>query len=519
MAKENIANTSTKNKSNFKGSIRIVSEPSNANIFLNGQETLFRTPITIPDLKPGLNTVEISLPNYLFAKRQINIIPDTTLTISFKLILLSDATPIIGDLRLGILRLPHPPLNTPYIIDNRQIYSQEVTLNYGKHHIIWEGGNRYTSLDTIIEIYPGKLTTFQFEPQRLSGTLTISPLPLDADIYINNRLYSTGELNIRLSTGTFFIQVKRNGCYDREQYVTILPNKNIVLEIDLNQIPDRDNDGFLDTSDLCPDTYGLYNGCPKQKRRQAIRRYREVLKQNLIKQPLIFSVNPIAYLYRKPRNQYFNEFTSLFNDGRHYLNNLSSFIFANTYTISYHGIFLSCELGQSNSPLEFKKTIVDPIIIKTEEEDYCIVYNVDTSSNNLSPIVPVIQIPSTTFSIGINLIVKRFNIAYSIGHQWEDVKIYDLVTVADYEKYKNFGEDIPRTNIIFNNNWWFTKLRCEVDLLKDYKKARPALYATASLSIGKEHLSGWQSYQFGFIYKFFPKKLLQKHKKKKTRRD
>ena len=84
--------TDSTQKSAAEGTIFIISEPSDANIFLNGKETPFRTPATLSGVKHGLNTIEISLPDYLFAKRQINIVPDTTLTISFKLLSLSDTT-------------------------------------------------------------------------------------------------------------------------------------------------------------------------------------------------------------------------------------------------------------------------------------------------------------------------------------------------------------------------------------------------------------------------------------------
>ena len=71
------------------GAINITSTPSEAEIYLNGRKTDYKTPALLTKLRAGLNTIEVSLPDYLFAKRQVNIIPDSTISISFKLISLS----------------------------------------------------------------------------------------------------------------------------------------------------------------------------------------------------------------------------------------------------------------------------------------------------------------------------------------------------------------------------------------------------------------------------------------------
>lgn len=495
--------------------IDVTSTPSNAKIFINDRETQYTTPALLTDVKTGLNTIEARLPDYLFAKRQVNVIADTTIYLSFKLISLSDTAHIIGDLQLGILNLPQPPLKTPYLIDNKQVYSQEVTLNAGKHHVVWEGGNRYSSLDTIVEIFPGKLTTFQFTPERLYGDLTISPFPRDADIYINNRLYSTGDLHISLSTGTYNITVRRNGYYPVEQQIIIAPVKHISLEIDLDMIPDRDSDGFLDSLDICPDVYGLYGGCPKQNRRDAIKRYKDILLGNMKKQPLIFSINMVGYINRRPKNISFREFLSYFNDGDFYLNNRNGLVFANTYTISFCGFLLSCELGQWFSGLEYKKNNFSPLVIKTNKDQYCLYYD-----DSLARITSKIILPSTAVSAGFNLTVKRFNASYTLGYQWENIIITDLVPKTDLEKY--FLKDPTvcniktqqyigrRVNIIFDNNWWFHKLRFEYDLMRA-NKAIPSIYMAMALSFGSKKRqffkimkTGWHVIQVGILYKFFP---------------
>ncbi len=484
----------------LSGGINVTSTPPNAAIFLNGLKTGRKTPAFFKKIKAGLNTIEVTLSDYLFAKRQINIIPDTTISLSFKLISLSDTAHIIGDLQLGILSLPRAPLNSPYLVDNKQVYSEEITLNAGKHHIVWEGGNIYTSLDTIIEIYPGKLTTFPFLPERLIGKLTVSPFPYDADVYINNRLNSTGLLRTVLSTGSYSVIVQRNGYYPHEQQVAITPGKHLVLEIDLTVIPDRDNDGFLDSCDKCPDVYGLYGGCPKQNRGDAIKRYKEILVGNLKKQPLTFSVNTISYLFRNPTNTGFKDFISYFNDGKFFCNNQNGLIFANTYTVSFRGFQFAVELGQWLTGLEYKKALHNPIFLKTEEDTSCIFYK-DTATG----VEPRISFPSTALSCGFNLTIRKFNCTYSLGYQWEDILITDLVPKEDLDQFIADSLEIytgRKETIVFDNNFWFHKLRFEFDLGTG-RKFLPALYSSFALSVGSKH-TGWHAVQAGVLYKFIP---------------
>lgn len=499
------------------GIIDIISTPPDAQVIINGIETGLITPATLTNLKPGIYTVEISLPDYLFSKRQVTVTPDTAILLSFELISLSDTAHIIGDLKLGILYLPQTPIDNPYLVDNKQIYAQEVTLNTGKHSVGWEGGNVYSSLDTIIEIYPGKLTTFQFSPQRLYGSLVVSASPADAEIYINNRQYATGTLNLALATGTYSISVRHEGYYPDEQQVIILPDKQTSVSSALRQIPDRDRDGFLDSLDICPDEYGLYEGCPQQKKAEAIKRSFRSLWDNLRQQPFTFSISLLGYLNRVPTNRQFSEILSYFNDGRAFFNNKKGFTFGNTYAVSFYGFFLALELGQWNSGLEYKKEPFNPLLIHAAKDTYCIYYD------TLADIRPTVTLPSTALSLGISVTIKKIRIAYGMGYQWENIRIYDLITQSNLKKYQN-GMLIdsstmeyigPRTTVVFENRWWFHMLNVQWDLYRA-KRSVLAAYASAFLSFGTGVKTGWRGIQAGVLYKFIPHDAAANKKKKTT---
>lgn len=489
---------------NRVGSLMVTSDPSHAEIILNGQKINRKTPSLLKNIPAGMNTIELSLPDYLFAQRQVAIVPDSTVSISFKLLSLSDTAHIIGDLKLGILSLPRPPLNNPYLVDSRQVFSQEITLNTGKHHVVWEGGNLYSSLDTIVEIYPGRLTTFLFNPQRLTGKLTVSPFPPDANVYINDRLYSTGEVSVSFPTGLYTVTVKRNGYFPEERQIQVLAQKDSVVSISLVHIPDRDQDGFLDSCDQCPDTYGLYDGCPKIKRSRALKRYAQVLRNNMHDDPLCVAFTAAGYLHRNPTNKYFREFISYFNNGSSFLNNYSGLHFFNTLSISFRGFFILAELGQWNSGLAYKKR--QPLYVTTTSGDYCIVY--DTSET----IFPRIYIPGTALSAGFNFTVFDFTIAATVGYQWEDIKISDIITKENYELFKakdssvtQFNKYIgPKTQVVFDNDWWFINVWIDRDLPLRTERMRLSLFVSTKLSFGAWNKTGWHSMQTGILTKLFP---------------
>ncbi len=139
------------------------------------------------------------------------------------------------------------------------------------------------------------------------------------------------------------------------------------------------------------------------------------------------------------------------------------------------------------------------LFLKTRDGDYTIVY--DTTAN----IEPRMVLPSTAFSGGINLSIKRLNIAYTVGYQWENIKIYDIVKKEDYDQYLSSGIQVgpywgERTTIVFNNNFWFNKLFITFDL-RSLKRVVPALYTSATLSLGKKSKTGWHTIQAGIAYK------------------
>ena len=482
--------------------LSVRSIPPGARIIINGIETGYSTPALIPNIPPGLNTVELILPDHLFIQRTVEFTADTTVNLSFKLISLSDTARIIGELQLGVLRLNKPPISNPYIIDNKQIYNQEITLNAGLHHVIWEGGNIFTSLDTIVEIFAGKISEIHFKPQRLYGKVTISPDPYDADIFINNSLYGTGEMTVSLPTGTYSVVLNSSKHYPAEKKILIAPDIHTIESITLTPIPDMDEDGFLDSLDKCPNQYGLYGGCPEQKKLDALIKYNTVFINNCKEQPLRIFVSLLSYMNRSPTNQIFSQFLSYFNNGTFLFTNVKGLSVANQLFFSYRGVITSIELGQWYFGLEYKKSRYNPLQLKTATNTYCVWY--DTAAQ----VLPRITIPSTAISIGINLQISKFNLSNLFGYQFEDILVSDIITLKNKESYENGECGGPdglytgnKEQILFNNDWFFSAMYIDFEVLQ-FQKSILSFFTSCTIPISKHAFTGWYSIKFGFVQKF-----------------
>ncbi|MBN1984357.1 MAG: PEGA domain-containing protein [Chitinivibrionales bacterium] len=484
------------------GTLYITSNPSGAKIIINGIETGFKTPMALTSVTPGTNTVELTLPKYLFSQRQVSVVADSVIRLSFNLISLSDTAHIIGDLQLGVIRLSRTPLNNPYIVDNKQIYSYETTLNAGKHQIIWEGGSYFSSLDTIVDIFPGKLTVINFSPQRLYGKLSVTPEPADAEIIINGRSFAFGTLTTSLATGTYTCSVRRSGYYPSTHTVIVEPDRLTEISPVLVAIPDADKDGFLDSVDLCPQTYGLYSGCPQQKTMHALGKYKTVFLGNLNEQSLTVSLTSMNWLGRTPTNQVFKQFLSYYNDGLFLFNNLNGLSFFNAITVSGRGFCASVELGQYFLGAEYKKDRYNNLLLITKQDTYCVWY--DTSAL----LQPTVTLPSTSFSLGICLEYRGFTITNSIGYQWEDIRIDDLVTVTNRDLYKSgalfngpFGiYSGPRVTVIYDNDWICYKMKMQYKLLT-LKRQSIAFFGSFAIAI-HPRMTGWYCAAAGFTHNY-----------------
>jgi hypothetical protein len=469
------------------GTISVSSNPSDARIILDGAQTGLTTPAIITDVPVGRHTIELSVPEYLFSRQHIEVLPDTTVTLSFELISGVDTAVVIGQLRLGLLVMPRPPIATPYIVDGRPVSGLELTINEGKHRVEWEGGSRYSSLDTVVEVFAGRATTFDFRPKRREGTLTLQPYPTDAEVYIDGKAVGFGAVSCTLATGSYTIQARRDGYYPAEKSIELRPDREAYVAVELPRIQDEDDDGFLDSVDRCPRVYGLYDGCPTAPRREVLKLNARRLIDNMQSDPFTISVATLGYLQRTPLNPTFRRFMDRFTEGKGYLNNRNGFTAASSYSLSYRGFIVSADLGQWNFPVEYRG--VDTLTVgRIDGQRYVLVH--DTLNARLEP---RIVLPSTALSAGLHFSMHRFTIAYTVGYQWEDILIFDITREGD----------TTGTAVEFDNDGLLNRLSLEADLNTD-RPLSPSGFCTLSFCVGRNQPTGWFAVHFGIQLKFRP---------------
>jgi len=468
------------------GALSVHSDPPQAEIILDGVHTGKVTPSVLLDIDTGEHTLEVSIPEYLFARRLVRVIADSILPVSFELISSLDTAYIFGERSVGVLMLERlPPASPPYLVDGIQARSLEISLNEGSHRVQWNGRHLYQSLDTVVQVARGQITHVAFSPRRLTGICVISPWPAGAEVLINGRSYGYGECNRVLPTGAYRVEVRLPGYYSKIHDIEIMPGKRELLEIVLSPVPDRDRDGFLDSADRCPDAYGLYGGCPKPRFRDAMRQNVLRLADHMRSDPLGISVTALGCLYRRPTNTRLGEIMGYYGDAGPLMNNVTGVIAANSCMLTYKGAVFSCELGQWNNGLQYRKS--DTLMFGDDSAAWMVLYD------SLGGVEPGIYVPGTALSAGFHFTVQGLDAGYTLGIQFEDIIFTDLVRRSD-------GQTV---NLVFDNDWWFHQLfvAYQFDIGTFFL---PCAYARFKLSFGPHRRTGWNSFEAGTKILFRP---------------
>ncbi|MBD3345972.1 MAG: PEGA domain-containing protein [Chitinivibrionales bacterium] len=479
------------------GSINLSSDPPKAKVFINGIDTKKQTPVTLTDLFAGNYIIELTLPHYTFARKRVVVVPDTTIYASFEFLSEDDTVYIAGDRQYGILILPLLPIDTPYSIDEQPVETTPVKLNPGIHHIRWQGGPYYSSLDTGITIESGKVSYFYFYPQRLHGTLHISSKHTDATITLNDSLIKKGDFRRNIPTGMYTIHVEKDGYTSFKRTVFLPPDSLLHIEADLKEISDRDKDGYPDTEDKCPDDYGLFDGCRRPRSiTLAAEKIREVM-DTLHNDNLNIGFNALSYIHKTASRKSIRHLLALYDDGNHIMDNYRGLTAGNNFFAYLGGVYISCEFGQWFSGLKYRRS--DTASIGDSKQSYTVSF--DSSTGKL----PNLYLTSTALSLGIHFGIKNVNVSYSIGYQWEDLIFTDVFDVTS-----NTLQD----KLTLDNDWWFHRIHSAFDFPIE-KYFTPGVFASIKIPFGKARTTYWRLIEYGIQFKFSPSLQVKPGKLKK----
>ncbi|HEX2958002.1 MAG TPA: PEGA domain-containing protein [Chitinispirillaceae bacterium] len=469
------------------GSIAVYSEPPGATLTIDGATTSETTPCTIHRLLPGVHTIELFLDNYHFLSKSVKVVQDSTVKASFQLLSDMDTVYITGDVPYGLLLLPQPPADSLFMIDSHYVSSNRVELHPGRHTISWNGGQLYESIDTAITIKRGIVSYFDVIFRRLYGMLRITPIPADAQICIQNDPCRFGEQIVEIPSDIYRITAHRYGFKSVMKEVLVQPDTIITCEMNLLRSPDNDADGFVDSIDQCPDTYGLYDGCPRQRVKDAVAIKRSEVAEYVKNDPFSFDFSAVGFILRMPTRKAFSDFLSAFSSGKlGGINNYRGFSFINAFQASYKGMIATLELGQWSSGIHYQRE--DTMKFSTERgNQYSIYYD------SLTNVEPVMLIPSTTVSIGLHYSLSMINVSYALGYQWEDIILKGLYNI-DKETFES---------VTFDNDWWFHQLQFETNF-RTGEVISPVAYFKFKFPFGRTLRTRWHVMQAGVLLKITP---------------
>jgi hypothetical protein len=426
------------------------------------------------------------LPHYHFTHKEVKVSADSTTLLSFELLSDFDTVYISGSVPYGILMFPQPPIDSMFSVDTMKTNMPKVNLLPGTYRVRWDGGEMYQSVDTTIKILENRITYFDYLFRRRTGMLKVASIPFDAEICVENVPCSYGERTIELPTGKYKIEAQRYGFQNVKTSVDVIADTVTDVTVDLRMNSDRDADGFLDSMDMCPDDYGIYDGCPRRKLSHILAVEKDEVLEYVKNDHPEIGFSMIGFITKTPTNRQFTSFLSTFSGGRiGGINNYRGLTMFNTFHLMYHGLYGSVELGQWASGIRYKRS--DTLYLSSKNNKYAVFFD------SLQGIEPVISLPSTSFSLGVHYNWSWINVIYSIGYQWEDIVV---------EKIYNINED-KIEKFVFDNDWWFHQIHFESDFHADALFV-PSVYFNLKFPFGPIKRTRWHVLQVGIQMKLFP---------------
>ena len=474
------------------GAIEVISDPAGASVVLDGQQTVLRTPVIIQGLPAASHTIEVHRDEYRFARRSAMVVDKAVSRLSFTLVSDLDTVFIRDNAGKSLLVLAQPPNARPLIVDQDTAGGSTVKVDAGQHRIRWNGGDAWLTTDTFIWVPPDQIWYLDLPFKRRHGGLMLAVFPFDAQVWINDSSVGEASDNVySLPTGRYDVRVRSRGYLTCDTTIIVLPDTIVECLLPLKRRSDLDGDGFLDSADLCPEIYGLYDGCPSPNPLRALQRVSRRALDTLERDPFTVGVVIVGYVDKIALNPTFRSLIGRFDNGGlgGGFNNYRGLVIGNTYSCSWKGVVVSCELGQWMSGLSYRYP--DTLVLEGSRNRYLVYCDTLSLLNGTANRTePRIFIKSTAPSLGIRLPIKGITSIYSIGYQWEDIVFDDLRDAATG----------ARTRVSIDNDWWFHGLRVEGDVRFD-QHIVPSLFLDFRMALGHSKHVRWITTQIGLMLK------------------
>jgi hypothetical protein len=195
-----------------KGSLMLISNPSNAVIYIQGKKS-GKTPSTITDLTPGNYSVELLLDDYQAWSEKTDIVSSEEVTINAEL-----------QVKPGSISVESKPSAAKIFIDGREAGTTPETIkdiDCGAHTVklMMEG---YGDWSENIEVKPNKESGLTAVLQEMAGSASIMSNPSKAMVLVDGNEVGTTPVNVDdLSPGTHMVNISMDGYNAWSQSVEI----------------------------------------------------------------------------------------------------------------------------------------------------------------------------------------------------------------------------------------------------------------------------------------------------------
>jgi hypothetical protein len=212
------------------GSIEITTEPSGANILIDGIEK-GKSPINIKEITSGVHSLILSYPGYERLQKRVMIKEGELLSVNEYLVPMTGSLTILSEPVGAMVYLDNVQKGlTPCNINDLPIrdYIVELTLK------------DYQKITKRVTVQYGENTTQKISLEPLPGKLNLFTNPVESTITVNNKKYksnSGGILSIEIPVGRYDIRASKKGYEDSRKNIYVKANSIETIDIFLKKLP------------------------------------------------------------------------------------------------------------------------------------------------------------------------------------------------------------------------------------------------------------------------------------------
>jgi hypothetical protein len=462
-----------------EGVLIVSSSPDSAEISLNSIRTGAYTPDTL-HLDTGEYYVTVLMKDAYFRSRKTTLGENDTVQMSFSRIPIFDTLAVKGTEYFGILSLPSPPVDLPYLIDGTMKRADTaIILPEGTYDIHWDGGIGYYPVDTVVQIRAGQRHRLSFSFDKRYGRISLVTQPREAKIFLNDSLFGVGETIRPLTAGTHELRFEAEGYEDTIQQIVLFPGRftKDTVELEPKPIPED-----VDLEEFCAQFDGIYPGCPQVNRWQEARNVGAYVWDRIWDNSLSVEICAASFSRKQIYNDSLRSFISLYNDGSPLFNNYSGLHTLNKIWIGYRGGIVSLDWGQAFHGLQYEKNYNLPYFPDTAYE---VIHDEFRDRNS------AVYIRSFSLQGGFQLRAEDDILSFSFmgGYVWETFEFTNLSERdSDAERLFTFIKD---------NNHSIVSARAVAH--PSPKPLRPAFYGEISMTPFDADFTGWVQTRLGVI--------------------